>query len=961
MATTPSLPGKPETRLFGPPVPTTRAKTAADAPVLAPTDLTAPDRKALKPDELSTTTTGVGAKTAHTDSWPHHPRPGGGGGGADAVSHAAGSGETPPSMTAIPFCSSAAEKIKMFIDRGVIAIRLPPWPGFRCLVCEAVDGLSAFGDSSAVLTHLRCSLKHARLIAGRGDSVVHPSECLGARRARLAACAPGTTARPKTLPVLGATASALGATASASGRHVSPAPGEAGAGMKRRGLDLPDAPPPKRTPHSAGRATAAAAASSKGAEPDVRSAPSPGRDVGRGGREESGRPPAPDTFRFAPPEPSKVGGAAASGGEARTARAHPRPVSLADADECDAPRSPSAVASHSGSASLPPHLPSPRRYVFHRYPAHEMTAMMKLVPPPERRLVDLKPLPTTPAEASFMAAHEAVKVDGREFLDAQRFLQGYAPVGMLTAFVLTNAHGHSLGAVFLAVLRHARAHRRGDCLSASTTCVITMPPHEYSHVSFEPPIPPFREPPDLDCPPEHAGEPAVFAPASTDASAAIPLAARPTAVSTSSAVSASPAVSAASPGASIAPSASGRVGAVGRDGGSAGASGGRFARAFSEDVEPSRARMPLAQASTVIGGLASALGLPDLSGSFHAAAVRELFEIVRGLMPDPAAAADKPADAHAGGGAGAGAGASANGEETDLPARYQRYLAVQFGRRRAQVMDERALTVAQRSALNGAVDDASTLSAAALPKLLETVRGLKGKFELNLGGSDVQEMLAFIRDRAPMIVHFCPKKIAAELAKDGVYRNQFETRTSGGSTSLAHRRAWEDDLFGRRYAAGADAERPKYGVLNLTLDPAGLATLCAQYGDSFLLLKPAVRYRATFTSRDSSYVSAEAKHTHQSAAERVATPESCAHVLSEFTQQELRALARVTTGRSLPIRSADVVMWYKEMQIHGPLSLTHDVESMYIHPANKSDPATLAALTNIEATFRVPLVWLRAD
>jgi hypothetical protein len=67
-------------------------------------------------------------------------------------------------------------------------------------------------------------------------------------------------------------------------------------------------------------------------------------------------------------------------------------------------------------------------------------------------------------------------------------------------------------------------------------------------------------------------------------------------------------------------------------------------------------------------------------------------------------------------------------------------------------------------------------------------------------------------------IHFHPDRlhegvpILAVLARDGVYRSQFETRTSnGGLTAFpgGSRWAWESRIFGRAYDDAEVSRRPK--------------------------------------------------------------------------------------------------------------------------------------------------------
>jgi len=84
------------------------------------------------------------------------------------------------------------------------------------------------------------------------------------------------------------------------------------------------------------------------------------------------------------------------------------------------------------------------------------------------------------------------------------------------------------------------------------------------------------------------------------------------------------------------------------------------------------------------------------------------------------------------------------------------------------------------------------------------------------------------------------------FVKDTHYRNLFEVyKQKDGS-----RVVWENRIFDRIYNNATHYERVKYGTINFTNDPKGVAA-CASYGPSYFLLKPHVRDRCTLTDRDS--------------------------------------------------------------------------------------------------------------
>lgn len=93
--------------------------------------------------------------------------------------------------------------------------------------------------------------------------------------------------------------------------------------------------------------------------------------------------------------------------------------------------------------------------------------------------------------------------------------------------------------------------------------------------------------------------------------------------------------------------------------------------------------------------------------------------------------------------------------------------------------------------------------------------------------------------------------VIASMARDGVYRSQFETGISnGGLTAFigGDRWRWESRLFEGRYDDAPTATRPVYGAWNRRCDPYGAAI---RFGSSYLRLRPEVTDRCTFCFPDS--------------------------------------------------------------------------------------------------------------
>eukprot|EP00913_Durusdinium_trenchii_P032966 g30861.t1 len=166
------------------------------------------------------------------------------------------------------------------------------------------------------------------------------------------------------------------------------------------------------------------------------------------------------------------------------------------------------------------------------------------------------------------------------------------------------------------------------------------------------------------------------------------------------------------------------------------------------------------------------------------------------------------------------------------------------------------------------------------------------------------------------------------LSEDTNYRNQFETKTSGGLLKPATREKWERDLFGGTY-------EPWYGVQNVMNDPRGVVK-CKQYGDSYLVLKDC-RLRCTFSPEDSANLKAD----------KLAVLDFSGHVLALYDDTELKETIRVATQTDAALLGdSEKVghMKYKEAQIHGPVDFRRHVERLVAHERHRSAGDRLKAM-----------------
>ena len=187
-------------------------------------------------------------------------------------------------------------------------------------------------------------------------------------------------------------------------------------------------------------------------------------------------------------------------------------------------------------------------------------------------------------------------------------------------------------------------------------------------------------------------------------------------------------------------------------------------------------------------------------------------------------------------------------------------------------------------------------------------------------------------------VHFHPDRtygcepLLRVLARDGVYRSQFETGTSnGGLTAFegGERWRWESGLFRGAYDNQAPAERPKYGALNTRRSPLGGSL---RFGSAHFRLTESTQARTTFCYPDS-----------------VFGPEwfgvASAMGCIGHTHDAVR----------------DVLDDYVEAHVHGPLRLREDVEALVLDPCFRDTEVEGDALRLGCAVEWHPGLRLRAD
>lgn len=187
---------------------------------------------------------------------------------------------------------------------------------------------------------------------------------------------------------------------------------------------------------------------------------------------------------------------------------------------------------------------------------------------------------------------------------------------------------------------------------------------------------------------------------------------------------------------------------------------------------------------------------------------------------------------------------------------------------------------------------------------------------LRISRTSLIKTLLYIRD-AQITIHLTLETLKI-IVTDTHYRNQFETKTSGGKLDYDMRIKWENDLFGGAYNESQAFDRCKYECLNM--NPGNRpVTDAGAYGDNYLILKSGIRARVTCCYGDSSDLTNK---------NRVGTLDNYAHILSQFSDYEIQEIVNLANGIS---KEVEAHMSYKEVQIHGPIVLRTDIEALVIH------------------------------
>jgi hypothetical protein len=253
---------------------------------------------------------------------------------------------------------------------------------------------------------------------------------------------------------------------------------------------------------------------------------------------------------------------------------------------------------------------------------------------------------------------------------------------------------------------------------------------------------------------------------------------------------------------------------------------------------------------------------------------------------------------------------------------------------------------------------------------IRTILGRTGLEE-----SVLDDALGRIRRHARVVLHFHPDRldrkgstVAEALARDGIYRTQFETGLSSGSlTAFAggERDSWEERLFGGAYhVPGVSvSERPRYGALDLTRNADGASP---RFGSCYFVLAAGASGRSSFTWGGSQsplalehsgileqmdcvlapLLAAVERERSALGFEDLTVPRFCGLLAEMLDDPYSGPSTRI--GRALDS--------FVEAQVHGPVELGRDAEWLVADPAFRGS-AMEGVLEQICSTYGVALSW----
>ena len=154
-----------------------------------------------------------------------------------------------------------------------------------------------------------------------------------------------------------------------------------------------------------------------------------------------------------------------------------------------------------------------------------------------------------------------------------------------------------------------------------------------------------------------------------------------------------------------------------------------------------------------------------------------------------------------------------------------------------------------------------------------------------------------------------------KFIENPILKNKLELNPNDKSY-YEYRKTKEDTLFHKAYENCVDSDRVKYGSLNLKNSISG-DPLASMYGDTTIFYKNDIKERISFL-----YGNSEASIMY------VCTFKYFKHLLYHMPIKDIKLLVELIDNISIDKTSITNFSSYVEMQIHGMVDLTQDVEKI---------------------------------
>jgi hypothetical protein len=81
------------------------------------------------------------------------------------------------------------------------------------------------------------------------------------------------------------------------------------------------------------------------------------------------------------------------------------------------------------------------------------------------------------------------------------------------------------------------------------------------------------------------------------------------------------------------------------------------------------------------------------------------------------------------------------------------------------------------------------------------------------------------------------------------------------------------------------------------------------------------------------------------------------HVLIKYNDIELNAALDVALNRKKYVNS-DIISIYKEVQIHGPVSLSENIEALVVNPIHKLNKIMVKKFQELGEKYKFKILWM---